>query len=72
MGILTMDIANLTKMMGHSSKATTLDIYGDDNPNAMKESIGRLALLFDDKTDTPNTDETAEKLYKIEQKLKEE
>lgn len=65
-----MDIASLSLMMGHASRAMTLDTYGDANPDALKTATQKLALRFDDDTELATSDETAEKLYAIEQKLK--
>ena len=67
-----MDIASLATMMGHASKAMTLDIYGDDDPDAMKTASEKLALRFDDESEIAVSDEIAEKLYSIEQKLKQD
>lgn len=67
-----MDIASLATMMGHASKAMTLDIYGDDDPDAMKTASEKLALRFDDESEIAVSDKTAEKLYEIEQKLKQD
>ena len=65
-----MDIASLSLMMGHASRAMTLDIYGDANPDAMKTAAGKLALKFSDDSDLDVVDETADKLNAIEEKLK--
>lgn len=67
-----MDIASLSLMMGHASRAMTLDTYGDANPDALKTATEKLALRFDDDTELANSDETADKLYAIEQKFKKE
>lgn len=63
-----MDIASLSKMMGHASRSMTLDTYGDASPDAIKTAMEKLALQFDDDTDLATSDETAEKLYALQQK----
>jgi len=46
-----MDIASLSKMMGHSNFSTTLDIYGDATADAKIIASQKLADTFDSKTD---------------------
>lgn len=41
-----MDIASLSKMMGHASKALTLDTYADASPKAMKQASEDLFKMF--------------------------
>ena len=65
-----MDIASLSKMMGHASRAMTLDTYGDATPDALQLAVDKLALKFSNDSELATSDETAEKLYAIEQKLK--
>lgn len=43
-----MDIASLSLIMGHASRAMTLDIYGDANQDALKTAVDKLALSFSD------------------------
>ena len=43
-----MDIASLSMMFGHASRAMTLDIYGDANKDAMKLAASKLSEKFDD------------------------
>ena len=43
-----MDIASLSMMFGHASRAMTLDIYGDANKDAMKIATDKLSNKFDD------------------------
>lgn len=43
-----MDIASLSSMMGHASRAMTLDVYGDATPDAKKTASEKLALRFSD------------------------
>ena len=64
-----MDIASLSQMMGHASRAMTLDIYGDANPDALKTATQKLSLKFDDDSQMGASDEVAEKLYAFEEKL---
>ena len=40
------DIASLSKMMGHASKAMTLDTYADSSPEAMKLATAQLGSSF--------------------------
>ena len=48
MGIQSqMDIASLSKMLGHSSRAMTLDVYGDAMNDAMKVATKKLGEEFD-------------------------
>ena len=46
-----MDIASLSRMFGHSSRATTLDTYGDASKDAMVLAAGKLADTFDNDTE---------------------
>lgn len=43
-----MDIASLSQMMGHSSRAMTLDTYGDATKDAMVVATEKLGKKFDD------------------------
>ena len=45
-----MDIASLSRMMGHASKAMTLDTYADTSPLAMKAASAQLADSFQNET----------------------
>ena len=45
------DIASLSKMMGHASKAMTLDTYADASPQAMELAKNALASGFQGETD---------------------
>ena len=56
-----MDIASLSLMMGHASRAMTLDTYGDANPDALKTASQKLSLTFDDMSQMGESDEVAEK-----------
>ena len=52
MGIKShMDIASLSKQMGHASRALTLDTYGDSSPEAMKIASAKLGSEFDRDTE---------------------
>ena len=56
-----MDIASLSLMMGHASRAMTLDVYGDASADALKIASEKLALEFDrdsSSKDDISTDET--------------
>ena len=66
------DIASISLIMGHASRSMTLDTYGDASPDAIKKATEKLALRFDDDTDLSADGETADRLYAIEQKLKDE
>lgn len=46
-----MDIASLSRMFGHASRAMTLDIYGDATKDAMITAAAKLGNTFDDETD---------------------
>lgn len=46
-----MDIASLSKMMGHSNFSTTLDIYGDATADAKIIASQKLSEQFNDKTE---------------------
>ena len=46
-----MDIASLSKMFGHSSRAMTLDIYGDATKDAMVVAKDKLGTMFDNETE---------------------
>ena len=45
-----MDIASLSLMMGHASRAMTLDTYGDANSDALNVASEKLSKSFDDNT----------------------
>ena len=45
-----MDIASLALMMGHASRALTLDVYGDANADALIEAKKKLGTTFKEKT----------------------
>ena len=52
MGIRSgMDIASLALMMGHASRAMTLDTYGDANADALNLASVKLEDTFNDNTD---------------------
>ena len=65
-----MDIASLSLMMGHASRAMTLDTYGDANPDALKTAAEKLGLQFSDDSELALDDELAEKMNSIEERLK--
>ena len=67
-----MDIASLSLIMGHASRAMTLDIYGDANPDALKTATDKLGLRFNDDSGLAIDDELADKMNSIEEKLKRE
>ena len=46
-----MDIASLALMMGHASRAMTLDTYGDANADALNLASVKLKETFNDNTD---------------------
>lgn len=46
-----MDIASLALMMGHASRAMTLDTYGDANADALNLASVKLKDTFNDNTD---------------------
>ena len=45
-----MDIASLSLMMGHSSRAMTLDTYGDANKDALTVAAEKLGETFKSET----------------------
>ena len=45
-----MDIASLSLMMGHASRAMTLDTYGDANADALNLASEKLSVTFNDTT----------------------
>ena len=45
-----MDIASLSLMMGHASRAMTLDTYGDANADALNLASTKLSETFNDNT----------------------
>ncbi len=65
-----MDIASLSLMMGHASRAMTLDTYGDANPDALKTATDKLGLQFNDDSDLAVDDALADKLNAVEERLK--
>ena len=52
-----MDIASLALMMGHASRAMTLDTYGDANADALNVASAKLKGAFDDDTEFFKTEE---------------
>jgi len=54
LGAQSMDIASLSKMMGHAKRSTTLNIYGDDSPEASLIASKKLAEKFNKETDYYN------------------
>ena len=46
-----MDIASLALMMGHASRAMTLDTYGDANADALTLASVKLKDTFNENTD---------------------
>ena len=46
-----MDIASLALMMGHASRAMTLDTYGDANADALTLASEKLKDTFNDNTE---------------------
>ena len=46
-----MDIASLAIMMGHASRAMTLDTYGDANADALTLASEKLKDTFNDNTE---------------------
>ena len=52
-----MDIASLSKMMGHASRAMTLDTYADANKDAMIVAADKLSQTFKKEGDFLETDE---------------
>ena len=55
-----MDIASLALMMGHASRAMTLDTYGDANADALKVSSIMLKDTFNENTEWFVMDEEQE------------
>lgn len=52
-----MDIASLALMMGHGSRAMTLDTYGDANADALVVASARLKNTFDENTEFFSTEQ---------------
>ncbi len=60
-----MDIASLSRMFGHASRAMTLDTYGDASKDAMMAASAKLSAKFNEDTEyfkleTEDTEETEE------------
>jgi integrase len=55
-----MDIASLSLMMGHASRAMTLDTYGDANADALELAAVKLRDKFNDSTQYFEVEEEAE------------
>ena len=53
-----MDIASLSLMMGHASRAMTLDTYGDATADALNLASAKLSETFNDSTDFFSSSET--------------
>lgn len=56
-----MDIASLSLMMGHASRAMTLDTYGDANTDALQIAVEKLEDQFCYDSKNPNVEETQKK-----------
>ncbi len=41
-----MDIAALSRIMGHSRQSTTLNVYSDTSPDAVKVGMEKLSSFF--------------------------
>ncbi|MBE6977681.1 MAG: hypothetical protein E7438_03460 [Ruminococcaceae bacterium] len=54
------DIASLALMMGHASRAMTLDTYGDANADALTLASVKLKDTFNDNTDYYKLEEEQE------------
>ena len=52
-----MDIASLALMMGHASRAMTLDTYGDANADALSLASVKLADTFKENTSSLEDEE---------------
>ena len=55
-----MDIASLSLMMGHASRAMTLDTYGDANADALTLAATKLSDTFKSNTSFGNEEELNE------------
>ena len=55
-----MDIASLALMMGHGSRAMTLDTYGDANADALVLASAKLKDTFNENTEYYSTEEEQE------------
>ena len=55
-----MDIASLSLMMGHASRAMTLDTYGDANADALNVASVKLGETFNENTDYFKIEENEE------------
>ena len=67
-----MDIASLSLMMGHASRAMTLDVYGDANADALVLASNKLAVSFKDDARIECAEETENKIEEIRDKLEAE
>lgn len=63
------DIASLSLMMGHASRAITLDVYGDANTDAVLLASNKLAVSFKDESSLDLEEETDKAVEEIRQKL---
>jgi integrase len=45
-GAKNVDISSLSKIMGHSNRAITLNTYGDSSPRAVKSAIDTLSKVY--------------------------
>ena len=62
-----MDIASLALMMGHASRAMTLDTYGDANADALNLASVKLKETFNNNTDYFKLEEEIEDIEDIEE-----
>ncbi len=65
-----MDIASLSLMMGHASRAMTLDTYGDANADALALASVKLKDKFSENSFYTGTEEDAEEAPPTVEKLK--
>lgn len=61
-----MDIASLALMMGHASRAMTLDTYGDANADALILASSKLKNRFNDDTDYFKLEEEEQEEVEVE------
>ncbi len=62
-----MDIASLALMMGHASRAMTLDTYGDANADALNLASVKLKDTFNDNTDYFKLEEEQEEKEELKE-----
>ena len=64
-----MDIASLASVMGHASRAMTLDTYGDADPDATRLAMGKLSIKFGNDSTIEQSEEVTKQLRELQEQI---